>query len=236
MDTTLDDRPERPEDAEPRGLAELIPGPFWEELSSRGQRLTYPTGALLWEPGHARIYTMYMVAEGLVRLYQPNYKGRAITILAVGPGGVLGFHPQLLGCPYAAGAEVIAPSTLLAFSEPQVRGWFAAQPSFRTWMVHDLDLHLMNTYTRLELEHTPAKERVARALLALDAQELLVGVSRGQLADLTNLSTETVVRVLSSFLREGVLRRTRFTSLSEGERRGLSSLLTVFEPLSAPYL
>ena len=52
---------------------------------------------------------------------------------------------------------------------------------------------------------------------------------------LCSRTSGTVVRTLSTFLRDGVLERTKFTVLSEAERLALAEILVPFEPLSLPY-
>ena len=194
---------------------------------------------MLWEPAQERPGRSYVVSEGLMRLYHPNRQGRAITVVAVGRGGLMGYHPQLSGSPYVTGAEAMTLSRLIGLSAPTLDGWFkegdALGEDFRDWLRRDLNLHMQNTYTRLQLDNTSAEEKVARMLLALHEQNLLSHVTRRQIAELTNLSTETVVRTLSKLQREETLEKTEFTLLSENERHNLCDLLTPYEPLSLPY-
>ena len=216
-----------------------VPEDVWRRLVSEGHRYDLDTREPLWEPAQERPSRAYVVSEGLVRLYHPNRQGKAITVVAVGRGGLLGYHPQLSGSPYATGAEAMTLSRLLGLRGEELDRWFQEGDElgedFREWLRRDLDLHMRNTYTRLQLDNTSAEEKVARMLLALHEQNLLTSITRRQIAELTNLSAETVVRVLSKLRREETLEKTEFTLLSENERHNLCDLLTPFEPLSLPY-
>jgi len=218
---------------------EPIPPNLWLELVQSGYQIHLDAGELLWTPGRPRLKATYIVVSGLMRLYYPTDKGSAVTILAIGSGGLLGYHPERRRSSYITGAEALFDTLLLSVSAEQVKAWLNGQAenqaAFAEWMIRDMDLHLVDTYTRLELEHTSARERVARVLLALDRQGILPFATRQQIAELANLTTETVVRTLSQLKREGVLTTTRFVQLSADEQQRLGELLAPFEPLTLPY-
>lgn len=222
----------------PDALAQL-PGNLWQRLEQVGSPVRLEPGELLWTPGEQQLGQTYFLTSGLMRLYHLNHGGDAVTILAVGAGGMLGHHPSLEDSPYDTGAEAILPSSLLSVPSAILTEWLTAHDTlaeeFAGWILEDLNRHLMNTYARLELEHSSARERVARTLVTLDAKVLLPRVSRQQLADLCNLTTETVVRTLSGFLKDGTLESTRFIALSADERHALVELLEPYEPDASPY-
>ena len=220
--------PERPQS---------VPQPIWERFNRFGLSLRLEAGALLEEPDEL-CENMWLVLCGLIRLYQTDRKGNAVTLLSVGAGGLVGHHPELKSR-QVAGAEALVGSSLLAFPAALVDSWLtepgAFGPAFTGWLLEDIGLRLEDTYVRLELEHAPATERVARALLVLDRQALLSRMTRQQIADFANLTVETTVRAISSFLRAGTLASSHFTRLSEAERHALGGLLGNSEPSALPY-
>ena len=116
-----------------------------------------------------------------------------------------------------------------------LRGTDKTSTTFVRWLRYTLDQQLAETYTRLELEHDTAKAKVAHVLLTLDRQALLERMTRQQIADLANLTIETTVRTISQFLREGILKGSHFTKLSEAECAALGAILEPFEPDELPY-
>lgn len=216
-----------------------VPRDVWTRLLDEGQRHHLDREDPLWEPGQGRPNRSYVVTEGLMRLYHPNRQGRAITVVAIGRGGLLGYHPQLDSSPYATGAEAMTLVRLVGLQADELDTWFKEGDTlgqdFRAWLRRDLNLHMQNTYTRLQLDNTSAEEKVSRMLLALHEQNLLASITRRQIAELTNLSTETVVRTLTKLRNEATLETTEFTLLNENERHNLCDLLTAYEPLSLPY-
>ena len=217
---------------------ETVPESLWDSLSSLGEGVSVEMGELLWEPGDLYEGESYLVVRGLVRLYHPSRKGEAVTLLAVGAGGLLGHYSETRSH-RATGAEALCPSDLLTLSAEYVTRWLKGMDetsrAFLTWLRHTTDQQLAETYTRLELDHDTARAKVAHVLLTLDRQALLDRMTRQQIADLANLTTETTVRTISQFLREGVLRGSHFTVLSEAERLALAEILEPYEPDELPY-
>ncbi len=219
-----------------------VPEALWNDLVSIGTPTQVEMGELLWEPGDAHEGESYLVVRGLVRLYHPSRKGEAVTLLVVGAGGLVGHHPTdqfEASRPHATGAEVLCSSTLLALPAERIMCWLQetdkTSTTFIQWLRHTVEQQLDETYTRLELEHDTAKAKVAHVLLTLDRQALLDRMTRQQIADLANLTIETPVRTISQFLREGVLKGSRFTVLNDAERFALAALLEPFEPDELPY-
>ena len=221
-----------------------LPETLWKTFLSLGEPLRMEAGALLWEPGDPHEGESYLVVRGLVRLYHPSRKGDAVTLLAVGAGGLVGHHPLVeppkgMGRPHATGAEALCSSDLLTLPAAHVTTWLrgtdATSTAFSGWLRRTVDQQLAETYTRLELEHDTARAKVAHVLLTLDRQTLLNRMTRQQIADLANLTIETTVRTISQFLRDGTLRSSHFTVLSEAERGALGRLLEPFEPDELPY-
>lgn len=217
---------------------ETVPEGLWQTLSSLGEGVRAEMGALLWEPGDAHEGESYLVVRGLVRLYHPSRKGEAVTLLAVGAGGLLGHYPEARSH-HSTGAEALCSSDLLALPTEHVARWLSGvdetSRTFTSWLRHTTDQQLAETYTRLELDHDTARAKVAHVLLTLDRQALLDRMTRQQIADLANLTVETAVRTISQFLREEVLRGSHFTTLSEAERLALAEILEPYEQGELPY-
>lgn len=216
-----------------------VPEALWTQFVQVGTHVRARKSELLWAPGETREDVSYLVLRGLARLYHPGRKGDAVTLLLLGSGDLLGHHPELGYRPYATGAETLCASDLLSLPAASVEDWlYGSTPIsalFKTWLRRSANRQLENTFQRIELEHDAARVRVAHTLLALDRQALLERMSRQQIADVANLSLETTVRCITQLLRDGHLKTTRFTALSEPERWALVRLLEPYEPLDLPY-
>ena len=214
-----------------------IPESLWTAFITVGAQVSAAQGELLWEPGNTR-ETMYIVLRGLIRLYHPDHKGTAVTLLTLGAGALLGQH-----APHAhhhpVGAEALCHTELLKLPARHIKNWTTGQhelsPVFTEWLHDNVSQQLDETYQRLELEHEPALNRVAHAILILDAQALLDRMSRQQIADITNLSPETVVRSITQLRKNGQLKSAHFTALNNAERQALRALIAPYELAQVPY-
>lgn len=216
-----------------------VPEALWQRFAAVGVPTELRAEGFLWTPGDDVANSSYLVTSGLVRLYHPTSSGSAVTLLAVGTGGFLGYHPETDDQAHVTGAEALCDTSLLALPSERVGEWFkelnAFGQAFVAWLQQDLIAQLRDTQLRLGLEHDSAAVRVAHALLALDRQSLLSRMSRTHIAELANLTVETTVRSISQFVREGRLKRSRFTRLSEAERLALADLLEPYELSVTPY-
>lgn len=215
---------------------QAIPQEVWRYLIQAGVLLTCPHGQFVWDVGEVAGEASFLVLAGLVRLFHVDSRGAALTVLATGPGGLLGAHPEVPGRPFAVGAEALTDVALLRLEAAEVGRWREGAPEVDAWLRRDLGALLQDTYVRLQLEHAPAKARVAHTLLALERQGLLAGATRQRIAELCNLTVETVVRILSAWLREGVIAHSRFTTLSRAEKARLCAVLGEAPELTPPYL
>ena len=92
---------------------EAIPTSLWSLLNSRGDFERIAAGELLWQPGDERTERSYIVTRGLLRLFHPSHDGHSVTLLAIGPGGILGHDTNPLKKTYLTGAEALCESQLL---------------------------------------------------------------------------------------------------------------------------
>lgn len=216
-----------------------VPSELWATFVALAKPRRLGARELLWEPGDERNDESFLVLDGLVRLYHPSRNGHAVTLLLVGPGGLLGHHPELQHHPYTTGAEAMCAGRVLPLAADRVTRWLQERDdtgrAFVRWLRSTVNRQLAETYTRLQLEHDVAAVRVAHVLLVLDRHALLDRMARQDLADLANLTLETTVRVISRFVRDGLLANSRLATLSLDERLALAALLEPYEPPELPY-
>ncbi|MCA9838757.1 MAG: Crp/Fnr family transcriptional regulator [Trueperaceae bacterium] len=216
-----------------------IPDTVWKLVQTYGQSIEVEAGQLLWQSGDFRTEHFYLVTRGLLRLFHDTSSAKVVTLLAIGPGGILGHHHNPKIKTHVTGAEAVTYSKLLAFPSDKLAHLLQQTDdlgrAFTFWFRDQLFLQLAESNTRLELEHDSAKVKVAHILLALDRQGYLDRIDRQHIADLANLTVETTVRTLSQLLREGILKTSHFTTLQETERLALADLLEPYEATELPY-
>lgn len=156
----------------------------------------------------------FQVAEGQIKMYILNEDGQEFTQGVFQPGESFG-EPALLGdFPYPSGAIAITDSTI----------WRLSKPEFLQLLKENFDLHLkLNRVLCQRLQyksmvlteisaHTP-EHRLTTIMHYLKSKmnlpengKALIPYTRQQLADMTGLRVETVIRTIKKMEQQGKLK------------------------------
>jgi len=161
------------------------------------------------EGGRADFY--YQVSSGEVKMYNLTEEGKEFVQGIFNDGKSFGEPPLLGGFKYPAGAAATKDSILLKLPKDQFIGLLRANP----------DIHL--TFTALlsnrlaykamigkEVSIHPPEHRILTILNYLKNQngvaEFVVDITRQQIAELTGLRVETVIRSIKKLEAQKILR------------------------------
>lgn len=162
------------------------------------------------EGGQAQEY--FQVEEGRVRMYILNHEGQEFTQGIFNAGESFGEPPLLGNFPY--------PSTAVALTAGKI--WRLAKSDFLKLLKDHFDLHLKLNHVlcnRLQYKsmilteissHTP-EHRIITILNYLKSKlikeestaKIVIPYTRQQLADMTSLRVETVIRTIKRMQKEG---------------------------------
>ncbi|SFI37138.1 CRP/FNR family transcriptional regulator, anaerobic regulatory protein [Tindallia magadiensis] len=210
--------------------------PFIELLSTSEKNLlmekafetSYPAGKFLVE-SDSLCQNVYVVLEGLIRIYKLSEEGREITYYRVGSGETCLFT---MGCilqhqPFDAAAKTEQPSRLLAIPAYVFESFMNNNPSFRNDMIRQL----LETITDLmvlteEVTFHSMNRRLAAFLLQesqLQKKHQLTITHEAISQDL-GTAREVVSRMLKEFEKQDLLRLSRGKIMIK-DREKLKSLL-----------
>lgn len=152
----------------------------------------------------------YVVAEGLVKIYKVSLEGKEQTLHIFGPGEPFGEAAVFAGRRFPAHAEAISRSKLLFFPRADFKDLIAANPSLALNMLAVMSARLKAFAAKIEdlsLKEAPA--RLAAYLLQLseeqNRQEVVLAISKGQLASLLGTIPETLSRILARMSSQGLI-------------------------------
>lgn len=168
--------------------------------------LAYGRGAQLNEPARAA-GSIYLVAEGRLRVYQQSRAGREVTLDLLGPGEAFRFlarEPD--GAPTSV-AEALAPRTrLYRFPGPALLEVLAAHPAAARRLAAECERMLARARAALvEVVLYDAETRLARLLVRLAEKDAAggstgyVGMTHEELAWRVNASRVEVSRLVRHF-------------------------------------
>lgn len=177
----------------------------------------YQPGDVIFRAGDPPL-GLFSIRSGVVKLESISEDGDAHTLKLVGAGGVLGYRTFFKGDAYKKTAIAIEPTEVCFLPRREVMDLFSSHP--------DLGLKLINQLTN-DLDRAESKwidqidkgapARVADALLFLHENFQGSSWTRKEIAEWAGTTTETVIRTLSQFEKEGIIQQNykNFTVLSE---------------------
>jgi len=181
----------------------------------------------------------YLVKSGHVKIVRHSKTGKDVVLELLGPGEVFGGVAVIEKRPYPAAAQTTEPTVVVKIPAGPVIALADRHPAFIKEMALMIGRRLRAAHDSVKsLAVDPVEARLAAALLRLAEREgprgksgdgvtLPFHLTRQSLADMTGTTVETTIRILSRWLRDGLLvdeggrlvltDREGMTALAEGE-------------------
>ena len=172
----------------------------------RGQAIFYegnrPTG-------------LYCINVGKVKVYKIGEDGKEQIVRFAGNGDIIGYRSLLSGEPYSASAEALEESVICAIPESTFFSVLQTNQNLVTRVIQILTEDVRSAETAMmNMAQKPVRERLAEALLFLletygpaeDGISLSVNLTREEISSFVGTAPETVIRLLSEFQHDGILK------------------------------
>ncbi len=196
-----------------------------ERLATRGQRISAPAGAPLFQPG-AECGNFLFLLDGTVRVQMVAENGREIVLYRVGGGETCIMTTACLMAHQGYGAEGIAETAIeaIAVPEPAFRELLATSATFRDFVFDAFGTRLADLMVLIE--------EVAFRRLDLRLADLLLKRGGGGAMEVTHQELavelgsvrEVVSRVLKEFERKGWVALAR-GRISVADAKGLQNYI-----------
>ncbi|MDO8784806.1 MAG: Crp/Fnr family transcriptional regulator [Syntrophales bacterium] len=216
-------------------LFEGLPGDQHKNLAAIVMKHGFNRGHLIFSEGDEG-NGFYVVVSGRVKIFKLSPEGKEQILHIFGPGEPFGEAPVFAGQQFPAYAEAIEDSRVLFFPRNSFVDLIKKTPSLALNMLAVLSARLRK-FTMLveELSLKEVPGRLATYLLYLGGREdedddLVLDISKSQLASLLGTIPETLSRILARMIKEGfvhsdgsrrirILDREALEELARGERR-----------------
>lgn len=156
---------------------------------------------------------IYLVLTGKVKTMKLSEDGRELLTGMYGPDEYFGIPALLLNEPYAETAEALEDTTVCQLPKEMLDELLNRYPEVGRQFIHILSNNLLEKEEQLlQLAYHSVRKRMAEVLIRLCRQEkqqgqVLLRISRDNLAAMAGMATETVSRILSDFKDEGIIER-----------------------------
>lgn len=165
----------------------------------------YKSGAIIFKAGDKPV-GLFSVRKGVVKLEALNEDGAAHTLRIIGPGGLLGYRSFFSQTDYKHSAIVVEDADLCFVPGNEVLELFSCHPELGLKMINQLGLDLEQAETKwVDQIDKGAAARVADALLFLNEKFADSSWTRKEIAEWAGTTTETVIRTLATFEKEGLI-------------------------------
>jgi CRP-like cAMP-binding protein len=186
----------------------LLHPPDRAALESSGRHRQFPPGALLFSEGDDG-HDVYLLVDGLVKVFCTAASGRQVILDVVESGSVLGELSAIDGEPRSASALALTEIRVLVVPVSRFVAFLDNHPAAATSLLRAIAARLRSASRReLEFGTSDALARLCRCLLVMQERygagtdrSVSLPLTQQDLASMSGLSREAVVKGLRS-LRE----------------------------------
>jgi CRP-like cAMP-binding protein len=157
-----------------------------------------------------------VVRAGRVKIVRHSRTGKDVVLELLGPGEVFGGVAVIERRPYPAAAQALEPTTVLKIPAEAILALTSRYPSVVRELALTIGRRLRAAHDSVKaLAVDPVEARLARMLVRLAERDGARGpqgltlpfhLTRQSLADMTGTTVETAIRVVSRWLRDGLVR------------------------------
>lgn len=201
---------------------ELTQIPLFQELTQEEltiikdftHKRTYPKKTVLFVEGQGSD-GIYLITEGLIKVYKLHPDGREKTLALLGPGDILGEMSVTGEEMRSATAETLERTIILAIARTDFQKLLTTMPSLASGLIKLLSDRLRSANRQIEeLAFLNARSRVISNLILLAQEQgqkkpagifLPLRLTHAELAKLIGVTRETVTRVLTELQQDELL-------------------------------
>lgn len=188
-----------------------------EAISGFKAECTYQPGDVIFRAGEIPL-GLFSIRSGVVKLEFLSEDGDAHTLKLIGAGGVLGYRTFFKGEAYRKTAIAIEKTEVCFLPRKEVMNLFSCHPELGLRLINQLTSDLDRAESKwIDQIDKGAPARIADALLFLNENFKGSSWTRKEIAEWAGTTTETVIRTLAQFEKEGIIQQNykNFTILSE---------------------
>lgn len=161
---------------------------------------------------------LFSIRSGVVKLESLNESGNAHTLRLVGAGGILGYRTFFSGENYKKSAIAVDQVEVCFLPRQEVMELFNCHPELGLKLINQLTTDLDQAESKwVDQIDKGAPARIADALLFLNENFQRTSWTRKEIAEWAGTTTETVIRTLAQFEKDGLIKQNykNFTILEE---------------------
>jgi len=168
---------------------------------------------IIYEEGQTA-RALFFLVTGQVKLYKTNEIGKELITQIVNEGQFFGHHALLNDRPYEQAAAVIEASSVRLIPKDDFTSLLYSSRDFSIQFIKMISNQAVESERQIiEMAYNSVRKKVANALISFaaqtnlqDHQPIVLNQSRDDLASRAGTAKETLIRTLSDFKEEGLIR------------------------------
>lgn len=169
---------------------------------------TYDKGDMVYMEGD-KGGTLFVLHTGRVKISRINSSGKEQVIRVVGPGEFMGELSLFSSLPLTDNAQVLEKCTMCVIEGSKLKDLMAKYASITFKVMDELSKRLEKAETLIEaINLSSVEQRLAQTLISMaeGKKEVILNITKGDLASQLGMSQETLSRKLTAFQDEGLIK------------------------------
>lgn len=171
---------------------------------------------------------LYVIHKGKAKITKLSEAGKEQIIRVLGPGDFLGELSIFIEAPVDSNAEALEDMTVCMIESDKLKDIISKNPSIAAKVIEELSRRLQSSERLIEsLGLHDVEQRVADYLLRLaaDKEQIILPLSKKDLAAHIGTSQETLSRKLSLFEELGLINQSGHRKIIIKNKKGLEEIL-----------
>ncbi len=182
----------------------------FREMMRKREKFSYKAGENIYEEGKSSLH-FYMVERGVVKAHKYDSRGKEMITELYKEGDFFGNLSFNKNSAYGEYATALEESVLYIVSKDDLREILKNNSNISMELLQEMGDHLMGVKEQLmEIAYASVRRKTARTIL-LFAHKIKknplhsIRISRADLAGVAGIASETLIRTLSDFKKEGLI-------------------------------
>ena len=179
-------------------------------FDDNGKTFHFSKGDIIYEEGNNSNF-VYLIRKGVVKNFKFDHDGKELTTNLFQEDELFGFTSFTQNVPYQESATAIKDCELVAVSKQELKEVLDNNHKITLELVQMLSDNLSGAREQLlDMAYSSVNRKTASTILKF-AEKLnnksgeSIKISRNDLASVAGIATETLIRTLSSFKKEGLI-------------------------------
>jgi DNA-binding response OmpR family regulator len=179
-------------------------------FDDNGEILSFERGETVYEEGH-RSNFIYLILKGIVKSHKMDENGKELITRLHKPDEFLGFTSFVDTVPYQESATAVEDVELAAVSKSELKDILEKSSSISLELMNVLSENLSEIKDQLlQMAYSSVRKKTAATILQF-AEILIknpgeaIKISRHDLASVAGIATESLIRTLSGFKKDGLI-------------------------------